>query len=69
MRTRTYVYFAKKIVLHLSDTCSDACVAFIHGLYLEGAHWNGTFIDEQLHLEPFELFPMIRLQVSPAFVY
>lgn len=56
------ISFLYKIYL-CSELEKEKNAVFIHGLYLEGAHWNGAFIDEQLPFEPFELFPAIRIQV------
>lgn len=38
--------------------------ALIYGLYLEAAHWNGMFIDEQIHHQAIEKFPMIHIKVN-----
>lgn len=42
---------------------------FIHGLFLEAAHWNGTFIDEQILHKPVESFPMIHIKVFRTFFF
>lgn len=42
---------------------------FIHGLFLEAAHWNGTFIDEQILHKPVESFPMIHIKVFRILIF
>lgn len=36
---------------------------FMHGLFLEAAHWNGTFLDEQIQHKTTESFPMVHIKV------
>lgn len=36
----------------------------IHGLFLEAAHWNEKFIDEQILHKPVETFPVIHIKVK-----
>lgn len=53
----SYFFF----LLRITEISEDG--AYIYGLHLEAAHWDGTFLDEQIFHRPIESFPIVHIKV------
>lgn len=65
MQIRLMMFLRLLFFIRPTESADDG--AYIYGLYLEAAHWNGAYIEEQIIHQPIESFPMVHMKVKQLY--